>query len=108
MSGARWPMLYKKCSSDRIMVWSIRVGRNENGSATVFTDEGYDPGEIRRSTLTILPNRNPQNGKGTNTFSQALAKCRDSYIERRAEGYVVNRSELGADTPPPIPKTKPN
>jgi len=95
-----FPVLYGKSSIDKVKIWKTWVEENRDGTATIFTDHGYEDGEIQRATNTILNGKNIGKANETTTFDQACSEAESKWNKKRDKKYFPNKSDLDKDYKP--------
>jgi len=86
------PTLYKKASSSKIQMWSIRVNKN-----IIIVEHGQVGGKIQHNEETIKEGKNIGRSNETSPAEQALAEATSKWEGKIKKGYVeqIDRANAG-------------
>lgn len=88
-----FPTLYGQSSTGKVKIWKIWVEGNKDGTATIFTDHGYEEGEIQRATVTVYTGKNVGRTNETTPFEQACAEAESKWNKKCDKKYFPNRKD---------------
>ena len=77
-----WPQLYAKASTGKIKTWQIAVTKEEDGTATIWTNHGYVDGKMQLKPKPIKVGKNIGKKNETTPYDQALSEALSSHKKK--------------------------
>jgi DNA ligase-1 len=80
--------LYGKSTLGKIKMWSAEVIPNEDGSATLRVEHGYEDGKKQTDERVIASGKNLGKANETTPYEQALSEAKSAFNKKKDEGYA--------------------
>ncbi len=99
----RWPTLYGQASNGKTKVWKVWVEPRMADTATIFTDHGYEDGEMQRASVLVSKGKNLGRANETTPFQQACLEATSKWNKKQDKKYVLIKSDLKKLGERPLP-----
>jgi len=88
------PDLFGKASSGRIKLWRVEVLANDDGTASIYTDHGYEGGSIQQEEKIISEGKNIGKSNETTPYQQSVSEAKSDFAKKLDQGYVEDKSAI--------------
>ena len=88
------PILYGKSTLGKIKVWKAEVIKNEDGSAILSVQHGYEDGKRQTDERLISSGKNIGRANETTPYEQACSEARSDFNKKKDEGYAEDVSSI--------------
>lgn len=92
------PDLFGKASSGKIKVWRVEVLANDDDTASIYTDHGYEGGSIQQEEKIISEGKNLGKSNETTPYEQAVSEAKALWTKKKDELYVEDKSDIVDNT----------
>ena len=88
------PELFGKASSGKIKVWRVEVLLNDDNTASIYTDHGYEGGAIQQEEKIIAEGKNLGKSNETTPYEQAVSEAKSDFAKKIDQGYIEDKTSI--------------
>lgn len=92
------PILYGKSTLGKIKMWAAEVITNDDGSATLCVQHGYEDGKKQTDERIIASGKNIGKANETTPYEQALSEAKSAFNKKKDEGYAESIDEIKSES----------
>lgn len=89
-------LLYALTANGKTMTWQAHVYENENGTASILIQSGYEGGTLKETTRTYDCGKNAGKKNATTALQQAVNETKSRFKKQLDKGYRESKAELSA------------
>lgn len=89
-------LLYAQTANGKIMTWQAHVYENENGTASILIQSGYEGGTLKETTRSYNCGKNAGKKNATTALQQAVNETKSRFKKQLDKGYRESKAELSA------------